>query len=52
MKGFLSFSRKETGKGRILDEDQNAYNAVITAVVNNDLSKEKLGRIFARDGGK
>ena len=34
-----------------MDEDQNAYDAVMTAVVNCDLSKEKLGRIFAREMG-
>ena len=34
-----------------MDEDQNAYDAVMTAVVNSDLSKEKLGRIFAREIG-
>ena len=51
LKGFLNFFRKEKGKGRRLDEDQNAYNAVMIAVVNSDLSKEKLGRILAREMG-
>ena len=54
LKGFLQFfsrprGEKDTGGGRRSNEDQNAYDVVMTAVMNNDLTKAKLGRAFARE---
>ena len=43
LKGFLHFfcrqrGEKETGGGRRLNEDQNAYDSVMTAMMSNDLT--------------
>ena len=53
LKGFLQlFCRprceEETRGGRRLNEDQNAYDSVMTAMISNDLTRAKLGRMFSR----
>ena len=50
---FLQFfcrtrGKIETGGGRRSNEDQNACNAVMTALNSDKLPNKKLGQVFAR----
>ena len=44
--GVKDNGEKDKVRGRRLLEDQNTYDAVMTALNNDELNKEKLGRLF------
>ena len=46
--GVKENGEKDKGGGKKSMEDQNTYNAVMTALNNDKLSKDKLGHLFAR----
>ena len=56
IKGFIQFfsrpkGENDKGGGRRLNEDQNAYDSAMTSMMSNDLTRAKLGRVFAREMG-
>ena len=56
IKGFMQFfsrprDEKDKGGGRRLNEDQNACDSAMTSMMSNDLTRAKLGRVFAREMG-
>ena len=43
--------KKDRGGGRRRNKDHNAYDSAMTSLMSNDLTRAKLGRVFASEIG-